>query len=167
MKSSGKVGNGPINKWLNFGGDPDHHLDTGIVFWIRHYWEIWKVVNRHKSAARTDLPDGGTGKMCLGTGMYCPSASSLNFISYLFIFSSHLLLLFVLLGSICSAFMACMKHSISYVTGGISQTCQAMKSIHGFIPVLGLISVDTKTTPYLQYHLIPSTRYWYRSFPVH
>jgi len=23
---------------LNFGGDPDHRLDTGIVFRIRHYW---------------------------------------------------------------------------------------------------------------------------------
>jgi len=32
MKFSAKVGNGPINKRLNFGGDPDHRLDTGIVF---------------------------------------------------------------------------------------------------------------------------------------
>jgi len=32
MKFSGKVGNGPLNNWLNFGGDPDHRLDTGIVF---------------------------------------------------------------------------------------------------------------------------------------
>ena len=24
MKFSGKVGNGPVNKRLNFGGDPDH-----------------------------------------------------------------------------------------------------------------------------------------------
>jgi len=46
----------PINKRLNFGGDPDHRLDTGIVFRIRHYWEIKKVVNGHKSAAHTDLP---------------------------------------------------------------------------------------------------------------
>jgi len=51
MKFSGKVGNGPVNKGLNFGGDPDHHLDTGIVFVIRHYWEIQKVVNGHKFAA--------------------------------------------------------------------------------------------------------------------
>jgi len=49
MKFSGK-------KLLNFGGDLDHRLDTGIVFRIRHYWEIWKVVNGHKSAAHTDLP---------------------------------------------------------------------------------------------------------------
>jgi len=31
-----------MNKWLNFAGDPDHHLDTGIVCRIRHYWEIRK-----------------------------------------------------------------------------------------------------------------------------
>jgi len=49
---------------------------TGIVFWIRHYWEIQKVVSEHKSAADTDSPDGGTGKTCLGRGMHCPSASS-------------------------------------------------------------------------------------------
>jgi len=44
------------------GGDPDNHLDRGIVFRIHHYLEIWKVViNGHKSAANTDLPDGGSG----------------------------------------------------------------------------------------------------------
>ena len=78
MKFSGKVGNESLNKWLNFGGDPDHRLDTGIVFRIPHYWEIWKVVNGHKSAAHTDSPDDGTGKTCLGGDrpMYCLSASS-------------------------------------------------------------------------------------------
>jgi len=30
-------------QWLNFGGNPDHHLDTEIVFQIRHYWEIRKM----------------------------------------------------------------------------------------------------------------------------
>ena len=35
------------------------------------------MVNGHKSAAYTDSPDGGTGKMWLGGGMHCPSASSL------------------------------------------------------------------------------------------
>ena len=40
-----KIGNEPMNNWLNFGGDPDHRLDTGIVFRIRHYWQIWKVVS--------------------------------------------------------------------------------------------------------------------------
>jgi len=70
MKFSGKVGNWQKNKRLNFGGDPDHHLDTGIIF-----WELQKGVNGHKSAAHTDLPDGGTGKTCLGGGIHCPSAS--------------------------------------------------------------------------------------------
>jgi len=76
VKFSGKVGNGPMNKSLNFGGDPDHRLDTEIVFRITHYWEIWKVVNGHKSPVRTGSPDSGTGKTCLGGGRHCPSASS-------------------------------------------------------------------------------------------
>jgi len=76
MKFSWKVGNGPMNKCLNFGGDPDHRLDTGIVFRIRCYCEIRKVVNGHKSAAVTDSLDGDTGKTCLGGGMHCPIASS-------------------------------------------------------------------------------------------
>jgi len=29
MKLSGMVGNGPMNKWQNFGGDPDPHRGTG------------------------------------------------------------------------------------------------------------------------------------------
>jgi len=36
-----------LNNYLNFGGDPNYRLDTGIVFWILHYWEIRKVVNGH------------------------------------------------------------------------------------------------------------------------
>jgi len=47
MKFSGKVGNGSVNKLLNFGSDPDHRLDTGIVFRICHYLKIRKVVNGH------------------------------------------------------------------------------------------------------------------------
>jgi len=62
MKFSGKVGNESVNKRSNFSGDPGHRLDIGIVFRIRHYWDIRKVVNRHKFAAHTDSPDGGTGK---------------------------------------------------------------------------------------------------------
>jgi len=77
MKFSGKVSSGPMNKWLHFGGNPDHHLDTGIVFWIHRYRAIRKVINGHKSAAHTDLPAGGTGKMSLGGGMHCFGASSL------------------------------------------------------------------------------------------
>jgi len=76
MKFSRKVGNGPLNTRLNFGDDPDHRLDIGIVFRIRHYWEIRKVVNEHKSAAHTDSPDDGTNKTCLGGGMHCANASS-------------------------------------------------------------------------------------------
>ena len=34
-----------MNKQLNFGGDPYHRLDTGIVFRICHYWETRKVVS--------------------------------------------------------------------------------------------------------------------------
>jgi len=41
---SRKAGNGPLNKLLNFGGDLGHRLDTGIVFRIRHYWKIRKVL---------------------------------------------------------------------------------------------------------------------------
>jgi len=43
MKFLETVGNGPAKKWLNFGGNPGHRLNTGIVFQIRHYWEIRKV----------------------------------------------------------------------------------------------------------------------------
>jgi len=32
MKFSEKVDDETMNNWLNFGGDPDHRLDTGIVF---------------------------------------------------------------------------------------------------------------------------------------
>ena len=52
MKFLGKVGNGPMNKRLNFGGDTDRRLNTGIVFWIRHYWEIRKVVSIDCAARR-------------------------------------------------------------------------------------------------------------------
>jgi len=52
MKFSGKVGNWSANKWVNFGGDPDHRLDTGIVFRIRRYWEIRKVVSNDCVARR-------------------------------------------------------------------------------------------------------------------
>jgi len=70
MKFSGKVGNEQTVKfWWRSG----HRLDTGIVFRIRHYWEIRKVVNRHKSAAHTDSSDDGTSKTCLGGSMHCPN----------------------------------------------------------------------------------------------
>jgi len=55
MKFSVKVGNGPLNKRLNFGGDPNHR--SGYASGSRHC------------------------KTCLGGGMYCPSASSLKMCS--------------------------------------------------------------------------------------
>jgi len=52
-KRQGKwVDTGTMNKLLNFGGDPDHHMDTWIVFRIRHYWEIRKVVSTDCAARR-------------------------------------------------------------------------------------------------------------------
>jgi len=55
MKISGKVGNGPLNKRLNFDGDPDHGSEYG-----------------------TDpYPYRDTGITCLGGGMHCHSAFSL------------------------------------------------------------------------------------------
>jgi len=33
MKFSGKVGNGPMNKWLNFRGDPDHRSGSVSRHW--------------------------------------------------------------------------------------------------------------------------------------
>jgi len=49
MKFSGKVGNGQMNKWLNFDGDADYGSAD---------------------------PDRDTGKTYVGGGMHCPSASS-------------------------------------------------------------------------------------------
>ena len=67
-----------MNSRLNFGDNPGHRLDTGIVFRIRCYWEIRKVViNGHKSAVNTESPDDGTGKTYLGGGMHYPSACTL------------------------------------------------------------------------------------------
>jgi len=44
MKFAGKV--------VNFGGNPDHRLDTGIVFLIRHCWEMQKVVSTDCASRR-------------------------------------------------------------------------------------------------------------------
>jgi len=68
MKFSGKFGNGPLNKRLNFGGDPDH---SGYKYCFPF----------SSLLGDTDSPDGGTGKTCLGGGMHCPSASSFVFFS--------------------------------------------------------------------------------------
>jgi len=50
MKFPRKVRNGPMNKWLNYGGDPDHGSGSGSH--SRHWQDVpWR-------------------------GMHCPSASS-------------------------------------------------------------------------------------------
>jgi len=43
-----------VKFWWRSGSPP---ADTGIVFRIRHYWDIRKVVNGHKSAAHSDSPE--------------------------------------------------------------------------------------------------------------
>jgi len=41
MKFSEMVGNGPMNKWLNFGGDPDHGFGSRSV--SRHWQDVpWR-----------------------------------------------------------------------------------------------------------------------------
>ena len=52
MKFSGKVGNVPVNRWLNFDGDPGTDPDL----------------------------DRNTGKTCLGEGMHYRSASSISYV---------------------------------------------------------------------------------------
>jgi len=75
MTFSRKVGNGQVNKCLNFDGDPDYRLDTRIVFRVRHYWEIRKVVNGYSFILIRRMA-GLVRVTCLGGGMHCPSASS-------------------------------------------------------------------------------------------
>ena len=76
-----------MNEWLNFGGDPDHRLDTGTVFRIRHHWEIRKVVSTDCAARRSRAGNALASRQChsnydvitllaLGGGMHRPSASS-------------------------------------------------------------------------------------------
>jgi len=79
MKYSGKVGNGPVNKRLNFGGDPDHRLDTRIVFRICHYWKIRKVVNRHPFILIRQIA-ALVGRALEEVCTSCPNASSSNYI---------------------------------------------------------------------------------------
>jgi len=58
-----------MNKRLDFGGNLDHRLDTEIVFRIRHYWEIRKMVNGHSFIPIRQMAE-------LGGSMHCPSSSS-------------------------------------------------------------------------------------------
>jgi len=95
MKFSGKVDNGPMNRWLYFGGNPDHRLHTRIVFPDSSlYWDgesassnsfilirqmaavvIIKLEDTERFARWRDWY-GYTGETCLGGGMHCRSASS-------------------------------------------------------------------------------------------
>jgi len=47
VKFSGKV-----EQLVKFGGDPDHRLDTRMVFRIRHYWEIRRDAAVHGMQCR-------------------------------------------------------------------------------------------------------------------
>jgi len=51
----GKVGSGLMNKWLNFGGDPDHCLDTGIVFQSSLLGDTKSGINRLHYSVRYAL----------------------------------------------------------------------------------------------------------------
>jgi len=96
MKVSGKVGNRPMNNCLNFGGDSDHRLNTWIVFRIRHYCEIRKVVSSDCAALRCRAGRALAGidhhsnygvitSPALGGGRHCPIASSFISISRLWV----------------------------------------------------------------------------------
>jgi len=37
MKFSDKIGNGSVNKWLHFGGDPDQESEYGFGCGSRHW----------------------------------------------------------------------------------------------------------------------------------
>ena len=80
------------NKWLNFGGDPDHHLDTGLFpdssllgdmesgiirlcCTSRHRHSNYDVITSPPRDRQRDWYRD-TGKTCLGGGMHYPSAST-------------------------------------------------------------------------------------------
>jgi len=63
MKFSGKIGNGPMNNCLNFGGYTDHRLDTGIVLRIWYLrdtesltaLQLWRYLHHRSTIARQRL----------------------------------------------------------------------------------------------------------------
>jgi len=77
-----EVGNGSMKSLLNFGGDPDHRLDTGIVFRIRH-WEIHDaaVLGRHRHSNNDVITSP-----VLGGGMRCLNASRVTDSDMIFIY---------------------------------------------------------------------------------
>jgi len=52
-----------MNKILNFGGDPDDRLDTGIVFRIRYYYEIG-ITWTSSAAVMTSLRHWPLAEVC-------------------------------------------------------------------------------------------------------
>jgi len=70
MKFSGKVGNGLMNKLLNFGGNPNQGSGYRYGCGIRN-------PDTDPTTDKGPDPYGDTGKTCLGGGMHCPRAFSL------------------------------------------------------------------------------------------
>ena len=77
-----------MNKWLDFGGDPDHRLDTGIFsgfVTVGRYGKWYKPTALCDAAVRRRINynvitppahDRQPRQTWLGGGMHCPSASS-------------------------------------------------------------------------------------------
>jgi len=100
MKFSGNVGNGPMDKWSNFGGNPDHRLDcfldssplgdteSGINRLCCATLQCTACTSRHCYSnydVIMSLPDDRQLRQTnLGGGMHCPSGSS----SYLILSTS-------------------------------------------------------------------------------
>jgi len=63
----------PVNKRLNFGGGSAARLDTGIVFWIRHYGKLLTDINLLPIVIRQMA---AMVRRALAEIMLCPSASS-------------------------------------------------------------------------------------------
>jgi len=87
MKFSGKIGNGPMNKWLHFGGDPDHRLDIYRDCFPDSslLGDTESGINRLRCATlqcsacysrRRHSNYDLIASLALGGGMHCPSASS-------------------------------------------------------------------------------------------
>ena len=70
MKFSGKVDNGPLNKHLNFGGDPDNRLDTGFITigrygkWLTDINLLLILIHHMKALVRRALADVAALSQC-------------------------------------------------------------------------------------------------------
>jgi len=67
---------GRVNKRLNFGGDPDHRLDIGIVFRMRHCWKIRKAVSTDCDAAVQDHALAGVAIATMTSLRHRPTTGS-------------------------------------------------------------------------------------------